>query len=81
MPPKLLKRNCFVFAILFKLKHPNANIRIGWNSESRVVSFSVVYKEHRYHYRRKDRNQSKYWFNGRVVKKPLNKRQCNTVQN
>lgn len=71
MNQTLNKGNCFIFSVLFKLKHPDSKIFIRWNRESQVVSFSVVHKNKTYFYRRKDRSQSKFWFNGKIVTQTL----------
>jgi hypothetical protein len=65
--PELEKGNCLIFIILFKWKNPTAKILIGWNSQSRVPSFSALIDGKYVFYRRKDRAQSKYFFNGKIV--------------
>jgi|GEM_PF-6550035 len=71
MPPNLIKGNCFIFSVLFIVKHPSAQLLMRWNKQSKTVSFQVAYGGKIYRYRRKDRLQSKYWFNGHVVTSKL----------
>jgi len=65
--PQLNKGNCLLFTTLFKLKYPKAKVIVCWNKKSNIVSFSAVLHGKRYFYKRKDRKQSKFWFNGHVV--------------
>lgn len=65
--PMLNKGNCFLYMILFKLKNPSAKIRIGWNKKSNIISFSAVINKQYVFYKRRDRRQSSFWFNGKVV--------------
>ena len=65
--PILKKGNCFIYMILFKIQNPAAKIEVRWNKRSRVVSFSALLGHKRIFYKMKDRTQSKYFFNGKVV--------------
>jgi hypothetical protein len=66
-PVTLHRGNCLVFAIKFKWHNPSAKIVFGWNYISRVPSFSCLLNGKQYFYKRRDRRQWKYWFNGKVV--------------
>lgn len=80
--PNLIKGNCLIYTLLFKLKNPSAKIIIGWNKKSNIVSFHSLIDGKRVFYKRKYRTQSKYFFNGRIiVTSKINKHENKNLQN